>query len=394
MDAPKTYRQKGDKKPVKKICYVTTVSGTLRSFVLPVAKYLAEHTDWEIYMMANSDPDFEKTLPESIHFIPVPMARGISIGGIKAMLKMRKIFKREKFDLVQYSTPNAALYASMAAKAARVPVRLYCQWGMAYVGMHGLKRKIFKFIERQVCKMSTWIEPDSNSNLNFAIKEGLYKADKACVIGNGSACGVNLNKFNIAKKEEYRKKIREEYNIPQDAFVYGFVGRITRDKGINELFTAFKKIYEENQTARLLMVGSIENEEVLNSNLLAWSRNCKNVVFVGSTNVVEQYLSAIDCYVLPSYREGFGMGTIEAEAMGVPVIVTEIPGPIDAMLPNITGKLVPKADAEALYNAMKEIPSDDLLSFGENGRSFAEENFEQQKLCQLIFEDRKRLLGK
>ena len=378
---------------MKKICYVTTVSGTLKSFVLPVAKYLAEHTDWEIYMMANDDPDFEKSLPENIHFIPISMERGISMGGIKAMLKMKKIFKREKFDLVQYSTPNAALYASMAAKAAKIPVRLYCQWGMAYVGMHGLKRKIFKFVEKQVCKMSTWIEPDSNSNLSFAVKESLYKADKACVIGNGSACGVNLEKFDISKKEGYRQKIREQHNLPQDAFVYGFVGRVTRDKGINELFTAFKRIYEENKNAYLLMVGRIENEGLLNPELFSWSKECENVVYVGGSNIVEQYLSAMDCFVLPSYREGFGMGTIEAEAMGVPVIVTEIPGPIDAMLPNVTGKMVPMADAGALYSAMKEIMIEDLISFGEKGYSFAVENFEQKKLCQLIFEDRKKLLG-
>lgn len=378
---------------MKKICYVTTLAGTLKSFVLPVAKYLAEHTDWEIYMISNGNVDFEKSLPKNIHFIPVSMNRGISIGGIKAMLTMRKIFKKEKFDIVQYSTPNASLYASMAAKSAKIPVRLYCQWGMAYVGMSGLKRKIFKFVEKQVCKMSTWIEPDSNSNLAFAIKEGLYNAGKACVIGSGSACGVDLNKFDISKKEDYRRKIREKYDIPQEAFVYGFVGRITRDKGINELFTAFKKIYEENHTAHLLMVGNLENEEALNSDLLVWSQSCKNIVYVGVTTVVEQYLSAMDCFVLPSYREGFGMGTIEAEAMGVPVIVTEIPGPIDAILPNITGKLVPKADAEALYNAMKKMPTDDLVYFGENGHSFAVEKFEQHNLCRLILEDRKRLLG-
>jgi len=226
---------------MKKICYVTTVVDTLKAFVIPVAKYIAENTDWEVYMISNPDEDFASSLPKNIHFIPVPMKRGISIGGIKAMRQMRKIFKKEKFDLVQYSTPNASLYAAMAAKSAKVPVRLYCQWGIAYVGMGGIKRKIFKFVEKQVCKMSTRISPDSPSNLTFSQLEKLYTADKACVIGNGSACGVNLKKFDILKKEEYRKQIREKYKFPQDAYIYGFVGRITRDKGINELFSAFKR---------------------------------------------------------------------------------------------------------------------------------------------------------
>ena len=376
----------------KKICYVTTVAGTLKSFILPIANYIAQNTDWEIYMISNDDAEFAKSLPDNIHFIPVSMVRGISLGGIKAMRQMKKIFKKEKFDLVQYSTPNASLYASMAAKSAKVPVRLYCQWGMAYVGMSGIKRKIFKFVEKQTCKMSTWIEPDSYSNLDFAEKEGLYKKNKACVIGNGSACGVNLDKFDISKKEEYRKVIREQYNFPEDAFVYGFVGRITRDKGINELLTAFRKIYEENKKAYLLLVGKIDKNPMLNEEIYEWSKTCPNIIYAGRTNVVEQYLSAMDCYILPSYREGFGMGTIEAEAMGVPVIVTKIPGPLDAMLPNVTGKMIPKKDAEALYVAMKEIVSEDLALLGENGHQFVVEKFEQKKLCQLILEDRKRLL--
>ncbi len=383
----------GKRIKMAKICYVTTVSKTLKSFVLPVANYIAQNTDWEIYMISDNDEEFKASLPDNIHFIPVAMKRGISLGGIKAMLRMKKIFQKEKFDIVQFSTPNASLYAAMAAKKAKVPVRLYCQWGMAYVGMQGFKRKLFKFIEKKVCKMATWIEPDSNSNLDFAIKEGLYTRDKACVVGNGSACGVNISKFDITQKKVWCEEIRSKYNIPQSSFVYGYVGRITRDKGINELFYAFKKVYENNKNAYLLLVGRIENEVLLNSELLAWTKNCSNVIYVGESSVVERFLSAMDCFVLPSYREGFGMGTIEAEAMGVPVIVTDIPGPIDAMLPNQTGKIIPKADPEALYNAMQEMQKEELHVLGENGYKFATENFEQDKLCQLILEDRKRLLG-
>ena len=131
---------KGDR--MKKICYVTTVSSTLHSFVLQCMEYFLENTDWEITVICDEDPKIREWLPEQVRYIPVPMKRGISIGGIGAMLKMAKIFRKEKFDLVQYSTPNASLYASMAAKLARVPVRLYCQWGIAYVGFQGAKRKI------------------------------------------------------------------------------------------------------------------------------------------------------------------------------------------------------------------------------------------------------------
>lgn len=377
----------------KKICFVTTQTSTLKSFVLSTVEYLVKHTDWEICLISGIDPQFESMLPDGVRFIPVPMKRGISLSGIKATREMKKIFKREQFDIVQYSTPNAAFYASIASKSAKVPVRLYCQWGMAYVGMQGVKRRIFKFIEKQICKNSTWIEPDSNSNRQFAIAEGLYKENKSSVVGKGSASGVSLEKFDITKKDAYRKAIREKHEIPAEAFVYGFVGRVTGDKGINELLTAFKRIYEENKNAYLVLVGRIEKTETLDEEKFAWSKTCENILYVGNSNIVEQYMSAFDCYVLPSYREGFGSGTIEAQAMGVPLIITRIPGPVDGVIEDVTAKIVPKADAEALYQAMLAMPNENLVEMGEKGYAFVKENFEQQQLFAKIVEDRKRLLG-
>lgn len=378
---------------MKKICFITTIPLTLNTFVLKTIAYLHKNTDWDISVICNYDEEFEKSLPDYIHYIPVSMERGISIAGIKAMLEMKKIFKREKFDLIQYSTPNASLYASMAGKMARVPVRLYCQWGMAFVGFSGFKRKIFQMEEKYVCSLSTHIEPDSNSNLNFAHEIGLYPQDKGSVIWNGSACGVKFDKFDISKKEEYRKAIRDKFNIPKDAFVYGFVGRITRDKGINELLTAFKQM--KNDKAYLLMVGPSEDDGTVDEELYQWSVSNSNIKYAGYTNVVEQYLSAMDCYILPSYREGFGMGVVEAEAMGVPVIVSNIPGPIDAMKENETGLICKKADIDTLRDAMVKLYENQDLAkqLGENGISFARDNFEQTKLFEYILEDRKNLLG-
>lgn len=377
---------------MKKICFVTTISATLSSFVVETAKCIHNNTDWDITFICNYDEKFEKSLPEYIHYIPVPMERGISIAGVKAMLEMEKIFQREKFDLIQYSTPNASLYASMAGKLAHVPVRLYCQWGLVFVGFQGLKRKIFQMEEKYVCHLSTHIEPDSNSNLRFAHEIGLYPKSKGSVIWNGSACGVNLTKFDISNKEEYRKDIREQLDIPEDAFVYGFVGRITRDKGINELLEAYKKL---NDDSYLIMVGRSEVDETINQELYTWASKNEKIKFTGYTTVVEQYLSAMDCYILPSYREGFGMGVVEAEAMGVPVIVTDIPGPIDAMIDNETGIVVQKADVESLYNAMISIREDKVCYFAmaEKAHDFAVNNFEQKQLFSYILEDRKKLLG-
>lgn len=122
-----------------KICFVTTISLTLKSFVLELAKYLHATGDFEIHFVCDHDAEFEKTLPEYIHYNPISMKRGISFDGLKAIREMKKYFKQEKFDLIQYSTPNASCYASIAAKQAKIPCRLYCQWGIAYVGFQGIK---------------------------------------------------------------------------------------------------------------------------------------------------------------------------------------------------------------------------------------------------------------
>lgn len=380
---------------MRKICLIATVSMTVRAFLLPIAQYYRENTDWDITILCDDDEALKQELPQGVRFIPVNMKRGISLSGIGAVLEMIRIFRKEKFDLIQYSTPNASFYAAIAGWLTGVPVRLYCQWGMAYVGFAGVKRHILKAIEKTVCALSTWVEPDSNGNLKFSHAEGLYPEHKGSVVWNGSASGVNLDKFDITKKNLWRDRKRKEYGIPSDAFVFGFVGRITGDKGINELFAAFRKFLENNPGAYLMIVGNPEKADSVDPMLYAWAETEPHVVFCGYTDVVEQYLSAMDVYVLPSYREGFGSTVIEAEAMGLPVIITDIPGPTNGMEQDVTGLVVPKKDAAALQQAMETLLREPDLrqKFGEAGYHFAAEKFEQKKLFQYVLEDRKRLLG-
>ncbi|SFO21798.1 Glycosyltransferase involved in cell wall bisynthesis [Pseudobutyrivibrio sp. UC1225] len=378
---------------MKKICYITTVPSTINAFILESTKYIHEHTDWDITFVCDEDKDFGANLPEYIYYHPIKMERGISFAGIGAMLEMKRFFKEQKFDMIQYSTPNASLYASMAGKMAKVPVRLYCQWGMAFVGFSGIKRAIFKAVEKYVCSSATWIEPDSKSNLDFSHAEGLYPEDKGSVIWNGSACGVKLDKFQVEHKQEWRALVREKLEIPEDAFVFGYVGRITRDKGINELLAAAKDLLTVEKKTYLLFVGPDEADVTIDAELMTWAKEEPRVIFAGFVNDVERYLAAMDTYVLPSYREGFGMGVVEAEAMAVPVIVTNIPGPTDAMIKDVSGYVIEKKSVVGLIEAMKRIMSADLKSMGKAGRKFVEEGFEQQEFFRRVLEDRKKLMG-
>lgn len=381
---------------MKKVCFITTISATIKSFILEFAKYMHENGDYDITIICNEDENFAKELPDYIHYIPVKMERGISVGGIRACIQMWKIFKKNKYDLIQYSTPNASLYASIAGWLARISIRLYCQWGLAYVGFSGIKRKIFKCEEKFVCKLSTWIEPDSKGNLNFCHEQKLYPIKKGSVVHKGSASGVSLEKFDIYKKELFRNEIREKYQISNDAFVYGFVGRITGDKGINELLAATKKILKTYKDIYVLMIGGMDKGESVRTNLYEWSKKDSHVIYCGATNEVQKYMAAMDCYVMPSYREGFGLTVVEAGAMGVPVICTNIPGPTDAIHNYENGLIIEKKDIKGLKNAIISLYSDSELAkeLGQRGYENVKENYEQTSLFKYILQDREKLLKK
>ena len=376
---------------MKKICFVTTIPSTLRTFVLDTAIYLHENGLYDITFISNYDEDFKNKLPSYIKYIPIKMKRGISFDGLRVIKDMFKIFKKEKFDLIQYSTPNASLYASIASRISKVKVRLYCQWGIRYVGFTGIRRKIFKLIEKIICNNSTYIEPDSFGNLSFSFQEKLYNQNKSTVIWNGSANGVDLQKFDISKKEHWRDEIRKKYNLNDD-IVIGFIGRLDKDKGINELLRAFKNI--EKEDIKLMIVGPEDKISGLDSELYEWARNCKNIVFTGRVNDAERYYSTMDIFVLPSYREGFGSVVVEAEAMGVPVIVTNIPGPTDAMIKDKTGFIVEKANIESLQSALQKMIENSEMreKMSSEAIKFATEKFDSQELHKQILIDRKKLL--
>lgn len=379
---------------MKKICFVTTISLTLKMFILDLAKYLYETGEFDITFICSHDDSFRNDLPDYIRYVPIKMERGISLGGISACISMYKFFKKEKFDLVQFSTPNASLYASLASKLSKVPVRLYCQWGILYVGFSGLKRKIFKIVEKTVCNLSTWIEPDSYGNLRFSHLEGLYKANKSSVVWNGSASGVNLCKFNHNNKSLWRSEVRGRYDLHEDAFVFGFVGRITRDKGVNELLRSMKKLLSNSHDVYLLIIGSDDNITSIEEDIYNWSKENKRIIYCGKTNHVEQFLSTMDVLVLPSYREGFGSVVIEAGAMKVPSLVSDIPGPSDIVSPGETGFVVRKKDTEDLTRQMAHILGDSELvkRMGNQAYKYVVSNFEQKELFKHIAQNRLKLI--
>lgn len=178
--------------------------------------------------------------------------------------------------------------------------------------------------------------------------------------------------------------------MSESDFVFGFVGRITKDKGVNELLEAFLSI----EDAKLLMVGKEEGASTLNQRIYNVSMENSNIIFVGQVKDVEKYYAALDVLILPSYREGFGNVIIEAAAMGTPAIVSNIPGPIDAVEIGKTALVVNKKDTDSLLEAMKKIQRMDYIEMGVQAEQFAREKFDSETLCRKILETKKEILSK
>ena len=378
---------------MKKICFVTTVSITIKSFLIDFSKYLTEKGDYDVTFICDTDETLFRYCTDKIHYIPVPMTRGVSFDGLKVIAQLKKIFKEQNFDIIQYSTPNASLYASIAAKQAGCKNRLYCQWGIRYMGFDGgIKRALFKFLEKQVCDHSSIIECESNSLYDFSVEEGLYPREKASVVLHGSACGVNLQRYDLSQREAWRKELREAYNISDDACVFGYVGRITQDKGINELLSAFRQITDPN--TYLMLIGTLDNEGTLDADLLAWAQEAPNVIFVDWTDKVQQYYCAMDVFASLSYREGFGLVIIEAAAMQLPAIVTNVPGQKDTITDGQEGVLVTVKDVNDVVKAMKfyiDNP-EKRAQMGITARRSVEEKFDQTTLFEALMKNRDELI--
>lgn len=381
----------------KKICFCTTIGGTISAFLVDLSNYLVEHENYDVTWISGDDGSLQENVNEHIHFIPLNMKRGMAFDGPRMIWQMYRIFKRERFDIVQYSTRNAGTYASIAAWMAGIKTRLYCQWGMMFIALKGVKRWMLWLDEKLVVGLSTVVESESFSMYETAIAHGIYTADKASVIWNGSACGVNLDRYIIANKSGWRNEVRQELGISDDARVFGYCGRITRDKGLNELFAAFKKVVEDTNRkidTYLLIIGSDDNAESINPELMAWAKSSPYVKFTGYTNNVPKYYSALDVFTSLSYREGFGLVVIEAAAMGVPGIVSDALGQRDTIEHMRTGYLVRTHNVDDVVEAINffiEHP-EKSVEMGKNARQVVEEQYEQKELFRQLAAHRNQLI--
>ncbi|TYP75154.1 glycosyltransferase family 4 protein [Aquimarina intermedia] len=350
---------------MKKIIRVTTVPISLGGLLKGQLNFMTNHMK-VIGISSNGDGKLaEVSQEEGIEVIPVEMTRKITpIKDLKAVYHLYKIFKEEKPDIVHSHTPKAGTLSMLAAKLAGVPNRLHTIAGMPLLEATGVKRSVLDFVERITYACATKIYPNSFGLYDIIVDNNYTTRDKLKVIGNGSSNGIDTSHFDPAlfslqDKEELKKSL----GIDETDFIYIFVGRWVRDKGINELITAFKRINNENSDTKLLLLGRYEKEldPVLPETEKEIETN-PNIINVGWQNDVRPYFSIADVLTFPSYREGFPNVVMQASAMGMSSIVTNINGCNEIISDRENGLIIPVKDADSLYNAMRELAQNQNLA--------------------------------
>jgi glycosyltransferase involved in cell wall biosynthesis len=378
-----------------KICILTTVSLSIKSFYRGQLEAL-QQAGFDVTVVCARDESLPALLPKGVHYRPVPFLRVISpLKDLMTIVQLVRIFRKERFDIVQYSTPKASLLGSIAAFLARSPNRLYILWGLYYMGAEGFKYRLFKGFEKLICRLSHRIIPISHEMVEFAVGEGLGTPEKYQVMLNGSACGVDLELFDPAKWSNQRNEIRKQFDLPENAVVVGTVARLTGDKGINELVQAFDRLVRKKSGLYLLLVGTQEEKDRLSSETDSIIHNNPCIRLTGWQDNPLPFYAAMDIFCLPTYREGFGEVNLEAQAMGLPVVSTDVIGPRESLEHNVTGILVPPKSGDAVFEALLTLVSNSELQkdMGQKGRLRVQQKFGRKAMIHAIVQHRLSLLG-
>lgn len=294
-------------------------------------------------------------LSEGVDVVAIPMRRQIApVSDVVSLIRLWKLLRRLKPDMVEFSTPKAGLLGTVAAALCGVPLRVYLLRGLKLETARGLKRRILLAAERITARCAHRVLCNSESLRAEAYALGVAPGDKLRLLGKGSSNGVDIDRFSPGPSA-----VREHLGIAPDAAVVGFVGRLTRDKGLPELIEAFDAILRVQPQAHLLLVGWFDaSEDSLDAQLRARIENHPQIHMTGLVDDVADHYRAMDLMVLPTRREGFPNSVLEAAASGIPVITTDSTGSRDSVVPEITGLLIPPGYPEAIAEAVLSLLSD------------------------------------
>lgn len=368
-----------NKKKIIRACTVPQSLGFCRDVMIRL-----RDMDYEVIAVSSPGEQLDAIRDnDGFKAIAVPMARHISLfGDIKSLLKMICVFRKEKPYMVHSMTPKAGLICMMAGMLTGVPIRIHMFTGLVWPTSKGLKRKILMATDWLTCACATHVLPEGQGVLNDLKNGGITKKPLK-VLGYGNVMGVDMERFD--PKRFASDLNTNDTNLPVEKdkpFTFLFVGRIVGDKGINELVEAFTQLHERNENTKLVLVGKYEeNLDPIKPVTLDRIKANPAIDACGpryGDDLLKEYVKA-DCFVMPSYREGFPNTPMEAGAMGLPNIVTDINGSREIVIDGENGLIVPPCTVQPLYEAMERILTDDNLrkKMKQKARRMIESRFEK-----------------
>ena len=377
----------------KKIAFITSSPTIINSFLKNHIKELAGH--FEVYIISNVKGEGEKSslsysgredvyseLKNYAKIIHLKITRRISpLNDLKIIYRLFQLFKKERFYSVHSITSKVGIQAMIAGKLAKISFRLHTYTGQVWVTQKGIVKHFFKLMDKWIARLSTNLYSDSYTQMKFLVSEKVMNAQKIKVLGRGSISGVDLKRFK--PDAHSRSLIRKKYEISDNELVFLLLCRITKEKGVLDLAQAFTKLANEISCTVMIVGPDEENlrEEILN---LINIKHHNRVYFHDYTYAHEDFLNAADILCLPSYREGFGSIIIDAAAVGVPCIGSNIYGISEAIVDGTTGLLHQVGNVPDLYLKMKMLATNSPLleKLGSNALRRVQNEFSMERITE------------
>lgn len=386
---------------MKKLIRITTVPLSLKVLLKGQLRFMASN-GFDVKGVSSEGEELREVHEnEGIAVEAITMSRKITpFQDLKSLWEMWNFLRKEKPQIVHTHTPKAGIIGMLAARLAGVPHRLHTVAGLPLMEATGTKRKILNFVEKLTYSSATRVYPNSKGLYDFILQNNFTQSNKLKIIANGSSNGIDTTFFSPDQVTEIeRVTLKEKLNIQPDDFVFVFVGRIVSDKGINELIKAFSELQaaENNEPAgiKLLLVGGLENDlDPLNPETLAEINQNKDIISVGFQQDVRSFFAIADALVFPSYREGFPNVVMQAGAMGLPSIVSDINGCNEIIIEGENGLIIPSKNVEKLKEKMLTLAKDKNLytKLKGNSRRMIENRYEQSVVWNALLEEYEGLL--
>ena len=360
-----------------RLLIATTVPETLAVILREQPRFLSQHFD--VSLVTSPGTDLDKLLEEGVPVYKVPMQRGISLfSDLGSLCRMVWLMLRLRPDLVHSYTPKAGLVCMVAAWVCRVPVRVHTFTGLIWPTAQGWRQRLLKAVDRLLCACATHIVPEGEG-VKHDLQAGQITSRPLEVLGHGNIAGVDVAYFSSEDEgvSEAAVDLRKTYGVQDTDFVFVYVGRLNADKGLHELLSAFDELPEH---CRLLVVGGVDQAAPLDAMNMRVLVSHPRIHWLGFQRDIRPALQASNILVLPSYREGFPNVVLQAGAMRLPVVATNISGCNEVITPGLNGWLVPAKDVQALVTAMHQAlgsSAEELQRMGQAARERVAERYER-----------------